>query len=275
MKRRRGAGPVPGPDLAALAAAAANAARYDAPGHEPLPASLERLIEFARPQGDWFALDVATGHGDTLFAIAPHVAHVCATDRSPQRLAVAARLAGGRSITNAEFREADACALPFEAEAFDLVTCRHAPHRFDRIATFLAEVHRVLKPHGVFGLIDPVAPDRELVEGSEAEIGDAAVRMNAMELLCEPEHQRFLGVAEWRSMVRRAGFAITHEELCARPVGLHAWVAHSAKGRDYEPTLAQMLDDAPPLLREFLRPEERTDGWWFTLTDALFIGRRV
>ena len=36
------------------------------------------------------------------------------------------------------------------------MTCRIAPHHFDSIPAFVAEVHRVLKPGGLFGLVDNI-----------------------------------------------------------------------------------------------------------------------
>jgi protein-L-isoaspartate O-methyltransferase len=42
---------------------------------------LERIVELARPQPHWTALDTATGTGHTALALAPHVASVIGFER--------------------------------------------------------------------------------------------------------------------------------------------------------------------------------------------------
>ena len=83
--------------------------------------------------------------------------------------------AAKRGLTNIRTAYAKAEALPFEDESFNLVTRRIAPHHFDSISEFLAEVHRVLKPGALFALVDNVVP-----QGS---VGDY---VNAFERLRDP-----------------------------------------------------------------------------------------
>src|SRR5579884_1597260 len=65
---------------------------------------------------------------------------------------------GVRSVTNATFKVADAEHLPFPDGTFDRVTCRIAPHHFPNVFQFMHEVACVLKPGGIFLLIDCMAP---------------------------------------------------------------------------------------------------------------------
>ena len=51
--------------------------------------SLARLVELTNPQPTWIVLDVSTGAGHTALAFAPHVAHVVATDLTPQMIEAA------------------------------------------------------------------------------------------------------------------------------------------------------------------------------------------
>ena len=39
------------------------------------------------------------------------------------------------------------------------MTCRIAPHHFADVPAFVAEVVRVLRPGGTFGLVDNISPD--------------------------------------------------------------------------------------------------------------------
>jgi ArsR family transcriptional regulator len=58
------------------------------------------------------------------------------------------------AIDNAEIRQADMYALPFEADSFDVVTIHHVLHYADDPAAALAEAARVVKPGGVVLVVD-------------------------------------------------------------------------------------------------------------------------
>ena len=112
--------------------------------------SLARLVELTQPQKDWVVLDISTGAGHTALAFAPHVARVLATDLPPQMLDAARQLATERAITNIEFKPADAHALPFGENTYDLVTNRLALHHF-------TDARQAMGPQPVLlGNIDPV-----------------------------------------------------------------------------------------------------------------------
>src|SRR5512142_1369379 len=162
--------------------------------------SLDRLIALTKPQPDWRVLDVATGGGHVAYTFAPHVARVWATDITQEMLDMVKAEAHKRGLANIRMAHAKAEALPFEDASFDLVTCRIAPHHFDSIPEFLSEVHRVLKPSGVFAVVDNVVP-----QGS---VGDY---VNAFERFRDPSHLRAWTMDEWRVALKNAGFAITHE----------------------------------------------------------------
>ena len=90
----------------------ANAAAYAISKVHAQGASLQRLVELARPQPHWRALDVAPAAGHTALAVAPHVAQVTATDITPEMLAEGRKLAAARAIFNVSFDTADAEARP-------------------------------------------------------------------------------------------------------------------------------------------------------------------
>src|SRR3989440_8646417 len=124
---------------------------------------LQRLIELGEWSPEQQALDVATGGGHTALAIAPYVAQVTVTDLTPRMLEKAREYLLAQGVTNAVFQVADAEQLLFADGTFDRVTCRIAAHHFPNVAQFVREVARVLKPGGIFLLIDCMAPsDPEL-----------------------------------------------------------------------------------------------------------------
>src|SRR5579884_3769419 len=100
---------------------------------------LKRLIELGEWQPDFLAL-------------------VIVTDLTPRMLEKARENLLSHGVTNATFKVADAEHLPFPDGTFDRVTCRIAPHHFPNVFQFMHEVACVLKPGGIFLLIDCMAP---------------------------------------------------------------------------------------------------------------------
>ena len=169
------------------------AASYLTSKPHALGKSLERLVTLTSPQKSWHVLDVATGGGHVAYVFAPHVARVWATDITQEMLDLVKAEAQKRGLSNVRTAYAKAEAMPFEDASFDLVTCRIAPHHFDSIPDFLGEVHRVLKPNGLFALVDNVVP-----EGS---VGDY---INAFERFRDPSHLRAWTMQEWRDALKKA-----------------------------------------------------------------------
>jgi len=128
-------------------------------------ASLTRLIELTQPQRGWRVLDVSTGAGHTALTFAPHVARVVATDLTPQMLTTAQRLASERGTANIEFKPADAHVLPFDDDAFDLVTSRLALHHYSDARKAIEEMARVCKRGGLVALTDNVVPPDKVTAG--------------------------------------------------------------------------------------------------------------
>ncbi len=54
---------------------------------------------------------------------------------------------------------ADAMQMPFSGEAFDLVTCAFGLRNFQNLETGLQEIHRVLRPGGMLGVLEFQPPE--------------------------------------------------------------------------------------------------------------------
>ena len=160
--------------------------------------TLKVILDFAEPKGTEKTLDIATGTGFTAFAIAPKVSHVIATDLTPEMVAKAAELAQEQAIHNITFSVAAAESLPFSTASMDLVTCRLAPHHFQDVPKFLNEVHRVLRPNGLFCLTDSVSPESE----------NLIAWQNRVEKLRDDSHVFGYPPSRWDKMVQAAGFNI-------------------------------------------------------------------
>jgi SAM-dependent methyltransferase len=105
-------------------------------------------------------LELAAGTGIVtrrLRDLLPQAAALTATDLNPPMLEVAASKFAARH--DVRFQPADATALPFEDESFDLVVCQFGVMFFPNKDKSYREVHRVLKPGGryLFNVWDSVA----------------------------------------------------------------------------------------------------------------------
>ena len=121
----------------------------------------ETVIKFLAPQGaaiiDHLAphsaqriLDIAAGTGEPGLRIAAMLSggKVVITDLAEGMLQVAAEKAARSGLTNVEFKEADANALPFADNSFDAVSCRLGYMFFPDMEQAAREMARVLKPGG-------------------------------------------------------------------------------------------------------------------------------
>jgi ubiquinone/menaquinone biosynthesis C-methylase UbiE len=100
------------------------------------------------------ALDVGTGAGALAFALAPLAREVVAVDVEPALLEEARR----RAPANVALVEADARALPFEDDSFDVVGTLRTLHHVERPERVVAELARVTRPGGTVLVVDQLAP---------------------------------------------------------------------------------------------------------------------
>lgn len=241
-----------------------NAAAYATSKVHAKGASLQRLVELVNPQSTWQALDVATAAGHTGFIFAPRVERVIATDITPQMLTVAADLAAEKGITNVIFEEADAEALQFDDDTFDLVTCRIAPHHFPHIDRFIAESYRVLRKGGVLAVVDNVSP----------EDAGAAEFYNRFEKLRDDSHGWCWTLSEWETAFKAAGLTVTALETADKEMVFSSWVDRFKISEGMKRELREMLNTISGAEAEFLRPVQDGDELKFYLTEGIIVGRK-
>jgi demethylmenaquinone methyltransferase/2-methoxy-6-polyprenyl-1,4-benzoquinol methylase len=117
-----------------------------------------RTTRLVRPSGDAPILDVCTGTGDLAFAFhraSKGKAPIIATDFCPEMLEVGERKKAKRKIGDTiEFREADAQALPFEDNRFQIVCVAFGLRNVADTDQGLREMARVCQPGGRVAVLE-------------------------------------------------------------------------------------------------------------------------
>jgi ubiquinone/menaquinone biosynthesis C-methylase UbiE len=182
-----------------------------------------------------------------------------ATDITPKMLEKAEAHVTDQDATNVEFRLADAEDLPFESEAFDLVTCRIAPHHFPDCARFVQEGTRVLRVGGVLLVQDHVLPDDE----------EAARGVDAFERLRDPSHNRAFDADEWQGMFEDAGLSVEHAEQIVKRHEFIPWAERQGRTPETIEQLIEMMQQAPAIAVEWMQPQD-----WGT-PEATFVNHHI
>jgi len=214
------------------------------------------------------ALDIACGTGVVareLAARAGKEGRVTGLDINPGMLAMAKRIAAQNGLTDIDWRQGAAEALPCDDDSFDVATCQFGLMFFEDRAKSLAEMRRLLKPGGrcavaTWAALDssPGSPGyRDMVALLDRLFGaDIANELRGPFLLGDPD--------EVAAMLRDAGFADVRAELItgeARFPSIERWVFTDVKGW----TLADKID---PAQFETLRAAAETEMQRYVQSDG-------
>ena len=131
----------------------------------------------------------------------------------------------------------------------------------------------MLKPGGVFALVDNISPDTEILPGASREEADrTAADYNDYEKLRDPSHGRCLSLAEWSALLTRRGFADIRSERMDQDVAFEPWTQRMRCDAATVVRLEGML--AEPRLATFLRPRTTDDGLTFTLQETIVVAKK-
>ena len=108
-------------------------------------------------------LDIATGTGDLAIKFSKKTAasKIVGLDISEGMLEVARKKVKGTDVeNNVEFVKGDSEALPFNDNSFDAITVSFGIRNFETLDKGLSEIYRVLKPKGLFIILETSVPTR-------------------------------------------------------------------------------------------------------------------
>jgi len=227
--------------------------------------NLDRLVEAVAPRPGMRALDIATGGGHTARRLWQAGAWTVAGDLTLPMLRAARASLCAQGCDGVTFVQLDAEDLPFATGAFDAVTCRIAPHHFPDVARFVREMARVVRPGGVVGVVDQLAPSDP----------KAARYINAFERLRDPSHLWAYNQAEWEGFFTGAGLAVETVETFAVDHTLGEWTERMGCDAATTLRLRAMMVHAPEPVVEWMRPHVTPVGDpTFVIRQILIVGRK-
>ena len=115
-------------------------------------ATYQKKLEVTRQyfQPDMEVLEIGCGTGSTAIAHAPCVGHIRATDLSTRMIEIAKDKAIVAGIENVTFEASSIDALDVPDASVDVVMAHSVLHLLEDKEQVIADVHKMLKPGGVF-----------------------------------------------------------------------------------------------------------------------------
>jgi ubiquinone/menaquinone biosynthesis C-methylase UbiE len=109
---------------------------------------LDKTREYFQP--DMEVLEIGCGTGSTAIAHAPFVRHIRASDLSPRMIEIARDKAKTAGIDNVTFEVSSVEGLDVPDGSIDVVMAHNILHLLEDRERAIADIHRMLKPGGVF-----------------------------------------------------------------------------------------------------------------------------
>ncbi|MFZ0951162.1 MAG: class I SAM-dependent methyltransferase [Candidatus Sulfotelmatobacter sp.] len=221
----------------------------------------EALVEYARPKPGMRILDLASGTGEPAISLAMRVGapgQVTALDLSADLLEIAKQRARDRGLVNFVTQQADAHALPFAGDSFDLSTSRFGVMFFRDVRTALLELRRVLRPESRACFLAWGAFDQPYWRST---MGVVHRRVGGP--LLQPgggDPFRFAPSGSLSEVLRDAGFREVQEETKTLPwtwpgTAEEVWEQMQAVAVPFRPMLDRVPSDLWPQIHEEVRAE--------------------
>lgn len=122
----------------------------------------KKVIALVAAQNPESILDIATGTGDLAIQMASiNAQRIVGLDLSEGMLKVGRKKISAKNLdARIEMIQGDSEALPFEDNTFDAITVAFGVRNFEDLEKGLAEIYRVLKPGGIFVVLETSVPTK-------------------------------------------------------------------------------------------------------------------
>lgn len=122
----------------------------------------KRVVKLVMQSNPQSVLDIATGTGDLAISFSEFdIPTIVGFDLSEGMLSIARKKVAKQKIAERiEFIQGDSENMPFEANSFDAITVAFGVRNFENLEKGLSEILRVLKPGGIFVILETSVPTR-------------------------------------------------------------------------------------------------------------------
>ncbi|MBX3430788.1 MAG: class I SAM-dependent methyltransferase [Hyphomonadaceae bacterium] len=182
------------------------------------PEAYERTLERTRhylKSGD-VVVEFGCGSGSTAIKLAPAVSRIVASDISSEMIGFGRERARSEGRTNVEFEVATPEAAPWGDASFDAVLAFNLLHLIKARLAALANMHRLLKPNGLF-----ISKTMCLADANPT----YRVVLPLMQVVGKAPYVAFLSDSELEREIAAAGFEIIERQH------------HSSRSKDVRPFL--------------------------------------
>ncbi|MEZ4797387.1 MAG: bifunctional demethylmenaquinone methyltransferase/2-methoxy-6-polyprenyl-1,4-benzoquinol methylase UbiE [Flavobacteriaceae bacterium] len=122
----------------------------------------KKVVKIVSEQQPETILDIATGTGDLAINLAKtNATKIVGFDISPGMLEVGKKKIAQKELGHKiEMVLGDSEKMPFEDNSFDAITVAFGIRNFENLEQGLSEILRVLKPHGIFVILETSVPTK-------------------------------------------------------------------------------------------------------------------
>ena len=149
-------------------------------------------------------LEVGCGTGSTALIFAADVAHITASDLSPNMIKIAAKKAREQGVSNVKFVAADLFDPIIEGGSFDVVLALNLLHLVEDVPSAISHINGLLKPGGTFISKTVCSP------GKQTPLKFRLIKaiLPLMQLLRMAPYVNFMKISELENIISAQGFKI-------------------------------------------------------------------
>lgn len=216
----------------------------------------ESVVCLLKPDLGAHILDIATGAGDTAFALAESGCTVTAVDSSSKAIERCKQNALERKISAVQAEVMDAESLSFPNLKFDGVTCRLATHHFANVPLVLRQIANVLKLDAPVIIGDRLSPD-------EPQFGEFLAKIGKLR---DKTFTRIFTLDEWKKLMLENGLKVIDYKITKDTIDATRWLERSPLSDEEKQRIHQAFIDSTEETKQYFRVELQ-DGKITSYTD--------